>query len=143
MIKRSQPVPYQSAVLTVGSMRPTRVAGIQSTTSPARRTVSSVLRVVPPSTVTLVPHVQLELSQAPLPSHGRLRSAALTFVLPRSTLSQHSLMLALAARRLMRTVNSSHLWAAGPLSLQPLPREAALVLSFLLAPRMYASTSAP
>src|SRR5256885_7441671 len=65
--------------------------------SPARRTASWVLRVVPPTTVTSVPHVPPELSLALPPSRGKLRSAALTFVPPRSTLSQHSQMLALAA----------------------------------------------
>src|SRR5437660_11438869 len=105
MINRYQSVQYQSAVQTVGSTQPTRAAGIQSTPSPARRTASWVLQVVPPTTVTSVPHVPPELSLALPPSRGKLRSAATTVVPPRSTLSQHSLMLALVAGQRMRTPN--------------------------------------
>src|SRR5205814_4105705 len=107
MINRYLSAQYQSAVQTVGSTQPTRVDGIRSTPSPARRTASWALRVVPPTTVTSVPHVPPELSLALPPSRGKLRSAALTFVPPRSTLSQHSQMLALAALRQTRTANSS------------------------------------
>src|SRR2546428_13857522 len=97
MIKRYQSVQYQSAVQTVGFTQPTLVDGIRSTVSPAPLTASWALRVVPLTIATSAPRVRPELSPVPLPFRGRLRSAALTFVLPPTTLSQHSLMLALAA----------------------------------------------
>ncbi len=95
-IKRSPSVQPQQAVRTVDFQQPTRVAGTRSMFRLAR-TVLWALLVVHPTTVTSALHVQRVLSQAPLLSHGRPRSAALTFALPRSTSSKPSLMLALAA----------------------------------------------
>src|SRR2546423_13963955 len=99
MIRQCPFVQPQQAVRTVVCPRLTREDGIQSTHSPAPRTVSWALPGVHHTTAVSALLVPRALSRDPIPSHGKPELAVLTFVLPHSTLSKPSLMLALAAQR--------------------------------------------